>query len=144
MSLPLRILYVEDNEGDVTLFRVALSDSGTPHTIVVKTDGEQAVNYIAEVEANRQLPPDLILLDLNLPRVHGFEVLQVVRQSRQLSSAPVVVLSSSQQPRDVKRAYELKANAYVMKPSNLNQFFALAKGIAVFWSMNVAPLDSAI
>lgn len=148
MGLPLRILMIEDNTADVALMRAALYESGVPHVMEVMRDGEEALELIVNnMEANRRPPPDVILLDLNLPKIHGFEVLTAIRQSRCVAKCPVVVLSSSQEPTDVTRAYELQANAYVLKPSHLPQVFSLARGIAFFWSLNVSyssPLPSAL
>lgn len=143
MGLPLRILFVEDNEGDVALFRAALYESGVPHTIEVKADGEEAIKFVSDIDHNRHIVPDLVLLDLNLPKRHGFDVLAAIRRSTNLSKSPVIVLSSSKEAFEVRRAYDLQANAYVMKPASLQQVFALAKGISLFWSLNVNPSQRA-
>ena len=125
MSLPLRILYVEDNEGDVTLFRVALTDSGTPHTIVIKTDGEQAVNYIAEVEANRQLPPDLILLDILLSGEDGGAICRRLKSDEKTRHIPVILLSAHAGLKDTMSS--CGADDFLAKPFRVTELREIVK-----------------
>jgi CheY-like chemotaxis protein len=116
----LRVLLVEDNEDDVAITRRALTKSKVPHELYVARDGEEALQFLFNEGSFRQAgPPDLILLDLNLPKVTGFEVLEKVRATERLASTPIIILSTSIRDEDVARGYRLGANTYIRKPSNL-------------------------
>jgi CheY-like chemotaxis protein len=130
----IEILLVEDNPGDVLLTREALRD-GKIHThLSVAADGEEALARLrcqgAYADAVR---PDLILLDLNLPRLSGREVLAVIKADEQLRRIPVVVLTSSEAEQDILASYDLNANCYISKPVDLEQFIRVIKSIEDFW-----------
>ena len=107
---PCRIVLLEDNPEDVTLAKLALTQAGIPYEMIVFEDGEKVIDFISTQHA----PPDLLLLDLNVPRRNGFEVLETVRSEPKWISTPVVVLSGSDNPADMTRAGRLKAN-YIVK-----------------------------
>jgi two-component system, chemotaxis family, response regulator Rcp1 len=132
----VRILLVEDNPGDVRLVRESLRESGLPHRLAVAMDGVEALEQLRGPER-----PDVMLLDLNLPRKDGREVLAEVKSDPGLKSIPVVVLSSSDAQDDVSAAYALHANCYVTKPVDLDQFLDVVATIQRFW-MGVAKLPA--
>jgi two-component system, chemotaxis family, response regulator Rcp1 len=128
------ILLVEDNPGDVRLTREALRDAKVRNQLSVAADGIEALAYLRREGPHAQATrPDLILLDLNLPRKGGIEVLTEIRADEQLTSIPVVILTSSQAERDIVQSYKLHANAYVTKPMDLDQFIKVVKAIEDFW-----------
>jgi CheY-like chemotaxis protein len=131
---PIEILLVEDNPGDARLTREALR-AGKIHThLSVVTDGEEALRYLRRLgpyaAAGR---PDLILLDLNLPRKSGREVLAEIKSDEELRRIPVVVLTSSAAEQDILESYDLRANCYVCKPVDLDQFMKVVQSIEEFW-----------
>lgn len=125
----IRILLVEDNEADVVLMQEALRAAGLSHDLTIATDGERALESM-RVDSRR---PDLVLLDLNLPRKDGREVLEEAKGDPALASMPIIVLTTSQSPRDVNFAYEHRANAYVRKPNGLDSLIGVAHSIRDFW-----------
>ena len=131
---PVEILLVEDNPGDVRLTRESLKDSKVLNHISVVGDGVEAMAFLRRegkyVKATR---PDLILLDLNLPKKNGLEVLAEVKADEQLRRLPVVVLTTSSAEQDILKTYDLHANCYITKPVDLNQFSAVVKTIEEFW-----------
>jgi DNA-binding response OmpR family regulator len=133
------ILHVEDEETDVFLFKRAMTKTGHDVLIQVATNGRMAIDYFKGTDdfANRsEFPlPHLVLLDLKLPYVHGFGVIKWIRQEAALST-PVVILSSSENEADIATAYELGANAYLVKPSDTSQFLDIANTINEFWLVN--------
>ena len=131
---PIEILLVEDNPGDVRLTQEALHDAKVRNNMVVVGDGLKAMAYLKrENEQANAARPDLILLDLNLPRMNGFEVLDAIKADDSLRRIPVVVLTTSQAEQDIIRSYNLYANAYVNKPVDLEQFIIVIKAIEGFW-----------
>jgi CheY-like chemotaxis protein len=134
------ILLAEDSPMDVELTLEALQDH---HNITVAEDGEAALDYLYRrgAHANREPGnPDLILLDLKLPKLSGLEVLAQIKKSDLLRTVPVVVLSSSKEQPDLKTAYELGANAYVVKPVVFDQFMEAVRQIGQFWAdLNETP-----
>ncbi|MBT7304021.1 MAG: response regulator [Victivallales bacterium] len=134
MLRPIEILLVEDNPGDVELARVALRMSKIHNTLNVVEDGEAAMSYLhREGEYAEALRPDLILLDLNLPRKDGREVLAEIKGDSSLKRIPVVILTTSKAEEDVLRSYDLHANCYITKPIDLSQFMKVVKSIEDFW-----------
>lgn len=128
------ILLVEDNPGDQKLVSLAFRDNPRVKAIHVVEDGEKALAFLRRTGDYTQSPrPDLVLLDLNLPRKSGFEVLQDLRSDPDLSHLPVVILTSSEAPWDVQRSYRLGANAYITKPVDLEKFLEAMQGIDGFW-----------
>jgi chemotaxis family two-component system response regulator Rcp1 len=126
----LEILVAEDNPGDVALIREALREGGAGHRLSVAPDGIAALARLRHPGGPR---PDLVLLDLNLARLDGRAVLAALRADPALRTLPVVVFSSSSEPRDVVAAYAHGANAYVAKPLTLDGFLAAVGGIVAFW-----------
>jgi len=131
---PVEILLVEDNPGDVRLTRETLKDSKLLNHMSVVDDGVEAMAFLRRegkyVKATR---PDLILLDLNLPKKDGREVLAEIKTDEQLRRIPVVVLTTSSAEQDILKMYDLHANCYITKPVDLNQFSAVVKAIEEFW-----------
>jgi two-component system, chemotaxis family, response regulator Rcp1 len=127
----LTIMLIEDNPGDVRLTREALRDLA-PRELLVAEDGFEALQMLRAGLARGERP-DLILLDLNLPGKHGHEVLDEVKQDRDLRTIPVIIVTSSSSQEDVRRSYELHANCYITKPSDLDRFFEVMRGIDHFW-----------
>lgn len=134
MSSPIRVLLVEDNPGDAELIRDTLESSKLMLEIEVVTDGAQAVDYLLKQGVfARAETPDLIMLDLNLPKMDGRQVLERVKTSERLKLVPVVILTSSDAENDVVRSYQLGANCYVIKPVDLAAFQSIVKAIEGFW-----------
>lgn len=130
----IEILLVEDNPGDVRLTREAFRDAKVRNDIIVVSDGLEAMAFLKqEAEHAKAVRPDLILLDLNLPRMNGFEVLDAIKVDESLRRIPVIVLTTSQAEQDIISSYNLYANAYVTKPVDLEQFIAAIRAIEGFW-----------
>ena len=133
LDRPFRILLVEDNPADVRLTRLALSEGATTR-LSVAADGEQALAMLRHEDGYQETPrPDLILLDLNLPKKHGHEVLAEIKGDPRFSSIPVVVFSTSRYHEDIDRSYRLQANAYVAKPRDLEEFLQTVRSCEAFW-----------
>jgi CheY-like chemotaxis protein len=133
-SAPIDVLLVEDNPGDVRLTREAFRDARLHINLSVASDGVEAMAFLHREGAYAQAPrPDLILLDLNLPKRDGREVLEEIKSSPTLRSIPVVVLTTSAAESDVLRSYQLHANCYISKPVGLEGFLAVVKSIDDFW-----------
>ena len=131
---PIDILLVEDNPGDVRLTIEALRDSKVRNHLHVVTDGVEAMAFLRrEVKYANEARPDLILLDLNLPRKDGRQVLMEIKADPLLKTIPVVVLTTSRAEQDVLRSYELQANCYISKPVDLEQFMTVVRSIEDFW-----------
>lgn len=128
------ILLVEDNPGDVRLTKEALKDGSVPHHLNVVGDGEAAIQFLRREGIYTTSPrPDLILLDLNLPKKDGRQVLDDIKKDEQLREIPVVVLTTSKATSDVNSAYELQANCYIQKPVDLHRFWDIIRSIEGFW-----------
>jgi CheY-like chemotaxis protein len=138
------ILLVEDNPADVRLTKEALKDAKVLHELYVASDGVEAISFLTRQEGHESAPrPDLILLDLNLPRKDGRQVLEEIKQHPDLKTIPVVVLTTSQAEEDIIRSYDLHANCYVTKPVDLEQFSRIVRTIEDFWLTIVRlPTDS--
>jgi chemotaxis family two-component system response regulator Rcp1 len=133
-GVPIEILLVEDNPGDVRLTREALKDAKVLNTLHVVMDGVEALAFLRKQGKHAAAPlPDLILLDLNLPKKNGREVLEDIKNDDALRHIPVVILTTSQAERDIAESYRLHANAYVTKPVDLEQFLTVVKSIEQFW-----------
>jgi two-component system, chemotaxis family, response regulator Rcp1 len=131
---PVEILLVEDNPGDVRLAQEALTDAKMANNLNVVSDGVEALAYLRrEGPHAKAARPDLILLDLNLPKKDGREVLEEVKEDPDLRTIPVVVLTTSDAEADVIRSYELHANAYVRKPVDFDAFIEVVRTIEDFW-----------
>ena len=128
------ILLVEDSQGDIRLIREALREICGEHVLHVVNDGVEALAFLHRTGAYISAPrPDLILLDLNLPRKNGREVLAEIKGNQQLTKIPVVVLTISTAEEDIITAYRLHANCYVIKPVNLEHFFHVLQSIERYW-----------
>jgi CheY-like chemotaxis protein len=133
-SLPIEVLLVEDDPGDVLMTQEAFDEHKVRNKLNVVRDGEEALSYLRREGDFADAPrPDLILLDLNLPRVDGREVLQVIKNDEDLRRIPVVVLTTSQADEDILRSYSLHANAYVTKPVDFERFIAVVRQIDEFF-----------
>ena len=133
-TIPIEILLIEDNPGDVRLTMEALRDAKVNNNMAVAADGLEAIALLRrEGKYAGAARPDLILLDLNLPRMNGFEVLDAIKEDDNLKRIPVVILTTSQTEQDIIRSYNLHANAYVTKPVDLEQFIKVIKSIEDFW-----------
>lgn len=131
---PIEILLVEDNPGDVRLTREALKEGKVLNHLHVVEDGEDAVRFLRrEGEFDGAVRPDLVLLDLNLPRKSGHEVLEEIKSDTDLRRIPVVVLTSSEAETDIARSYDRYANAYITKPVDLDQFISVVRSVEDFW-----------
>lgn len=136
----VNILLVEDNPGDVRLMKEALATNGTPNKLMVVEDGDLAIRFLRRTGAySEAIRPDLIFLDLNLPKRDGREVLAEVKGDLELRRIPVIVLTTSEAEKDVQRAYELHANCYVRKPTDLDEYISVIKACENFW-IHVARL----
>ena len=131
---PIDILLVEDNRGDVRLTQEILRDSKVRNNVIVVEDGDEALALLRRQGKYRDVPrPDLVLLDLNLPKRDGREVLAEIKADPDLKRIPVVVVTTSQAEEDIVKSYDLHANCYVTKPLDLEQFTKVVKSIEDFW-----------
>lgn len=131
---PIEILLVEDNPGDVRLTKEALKEAKVINNLTVLKDGEEALAYLRrQGPYEKAARPHLILLDLNLPRKDGREVLAQIKGEDALKRIPVVVLTTSQDEQDVLKSYNLHANCYITKPVDLDQFIRVVQSIEDFW-----------
>lgn len=139
---PIEVLLVEDDPGDVLLIREAFEYNKVHNNLNVVSDGEQALDYLRRQGAHAEaIRPDLVLLDLNLPRKDGREVLAEVKQDEDLRTIPVVILTTSEAEEDVLKSYQLHANAYVTKPVDFERFVSIVRQIDDFF-VSVVRLPS--
>jgi len=133
-GIPIKILLVEDNPGDVLLIQEALEDARIVNALEVVEDGEKAIAHLKQKAPYDTVSrPDLILLDLNLPRLSGHEVLEVIKMDADLRRIPVVVLTTSDADHDVLKSYDLHANSYITKPVNVERFSEVIRQLNEFW-----------
>ena len=138
MTRPFRIMVVEDNEGDAFLITHALETDDYPCDIQVVDDGEDALRLLQQnQEFAGEILPDLIILDINLPKVDGKEVLYSVKSNHDLKHIPVVILTTSSLENDIAYSYENHANCYVVKQGTLAEFISAINGIKKFWTQCV-------
>ena len=131
---PIDVLLVEDNPGDARLAQEALAENKLKLNLHVVRDGEQALAFVNREGEYEDAPtPDLVLLDLNLPRKSGREVLASIKNDPALKRLPVVVLTSSQAEQDILESYNLHANCYIQKPLDFEQFMTVVKNVGNFW-----------
>jgi len=134
MSAPIEILLAEDNPADVRLAQEALKEGKVLNRVTVVEDGVEAMKFLKREERYEYAPtPDLVLLDLNMPKKDGRQVLAEMKMDPELRRIPVVILTTSQAEQDILRAYDLHANCYVTKPVDLDQFFEIVQSIEQFW-----------
>jgi len=130
----VEILLVDDNPGDIRLTQEALKDSKVLNNLHVVEDGLEALKYLRKKgEFKNEVTPDLILLDLNLPKRNGREVLSEIKEDELLKYIPVVILTISRAEEDILKSYELHANCYITKPVDMNQFIKIVRSIENFW-----------
>lgn len=130
----IEILLVEDNAGDVRLIQEALKEGTMPMRVNVVGDGDQAIEFLRKQgDFSSASRPDLVLLDLNLPRKDGREVLAEIKLDRGLQTIPVIVMTSSHAAEDIIKSYTLQANCYIVKPANADQFVEMVRSLENFW-----------
>ncbi|HAZ46317.1 MAG TPA: two-component system response regulator [Cyanobacteria bacterium UBA11369] len=137
-----RILLVEDSLNDIELILTSLAENNLGNEVVVVRDGEEALDYIYRrgvFRLRREGNPVVVMLDLKLPKVDGFEVLGRLKSDPNLRMIPVVVLTSSREERDLARCYELGTNAYVVKPIDFHEFVDVIKNLGLFWAIINEP-----
>lgn len=140
LKRPIEILHVEDSPDDVELTLEGLKDGDILYNLTALPDGVEALAFLRKEGNYGDAPdPDIILLDLNLPRIDGRQVLEAIKTDESLMHIPVVVLTTSQAEEDILRSYRLHANCYVTKPVDLDQFFAAINSIENFW-LNLVQL----
>lgn len=139
MTEPVEILLVEDNPADVMLTREAFEDAQFPHHLHHARDGLDALNFLRRAGPHAHAPrPDVILLDLNMPRMTGLELLDILKIDPDLRSIPVIVLTTSRAESDIWRSYNLHANAYIPKPVSIAEFEDVIQTLGNFWFRKVA------
>ena len=130
----IHILLVEDNEGDIVLTKETFLDARIKNKVSIVRDGEEAINFLNNKVANEiELLPDLILLDINLPKIDGKEVLHYIKNNDLLKKIPVVILTTSSSETDMKAAYEYDANCFISKPVDFEKLFSVLRLIDDFW-----------
>ncbi|HEY0157262.1 MAG TPA: response regulator [Thermoanaerobaculia bacterium] len=140
--VPIEILLVEDNPGDARLAQEALKDSKLQNVLHVVRDGVEAMDFLRRQGKHAGAPrPDLVVLDLNLPRKDGREVLAEIKTDDSLKRIPVVILTTSRDEEDVLKSYDLHANCYITKPIDLQQFIKVVRSIEDFW-LTIVKLPS--
>ena len=128
------ILLAEDNPGDADLAKEALEESKLKNKLFIVSDGQEALDFLHKKGKYQDVPrPDLMLLDLNMPRVDGREVLKIVKEDEDLRSIPVVILTTSSADEDIIKSYNLHANCYISKPLDLDKFIEVVNNIENFW-----------
>ncbi len=134
---PIRLMLVEDNRGDVLLFKRAMQRAEIPHELIVAPTGEKALRLVREAADGEQV--DMIILDLNLPGLNGHQVLAVLKAHEDYRRIPVFILSSSEAPEDVVAGYNEYANCYIVKPHDLEKLNEIVQCISNFWYSLAAP-----
>lgn len=136
------ILLVEDNPGDIRLTQEAMKESKFKNNLSIATDGVEAMEFLKKQGKYKDTPiPDLVLLDLNLPKMDGREVLEQMKSIDEFKKIPVVILTTSNAEKDIAKSYELHANCYINKPVDLEQFFEVVRTIENYW-FNIVKLPS--
>lgn len=131
---PVEILLIEDNPGDIRLTIESFKESKIANNLNIVEDGIEAINYLKKKGKFKDEPlPDIIILDLNLPKKGGREVLAEIKEDKTLKHIPVIVFTTSKAEMDILRSYELHANCYILKPLKMNQFIKIVKAIEYFW-----------
>ncbi len=140
-SHQIEILVAEDNEFDINLTVAAFRDEIVPNRVHCVPDGEAALAFLKHTGEYRQAPrPDLVVLDLNLPKMDGLEVLQTIKGDPELRSIPVIMVSGNGGQAEIRRAYELQAAAFVIKPDEVDDYFAAIRSLKDLWFRAASPL----
>jgi two-component system, chemotaxis family, response regulator Rcp1 len=143
-ATPIEILIVDDNPGDVLLTKEALRDARILNNVHVAPDGAEALAFLKREGVYQDAPiPDLVFLDLGMPRVDGFQVLAEMKADSELRRIPVIVMSSSDADNDLARAYDAQISAYLVKPIDLDSYFSAIRAIKEFWFNVVTPAPKA-
>ena len=133
-AAPVKILLVEDNPGDIRLTQEALKESKMANELIIVRNGQEAMDYLYRKGRYVDKPvPDIIFLDLNLPRKDGREVLKEIKSDENLKKIPIVVLTISKDEQDILKAYDLHANCFITKPIDLEKFIEMVRSIEDFW-----------
>ena len=127
------VLLIEDNEGDVLLTKVALENTGVPFKLSILDNGESAINFLNKIHDTTEDIPDIILLDINLPKKNGHEVLKFIKNNDQIKHIPVVVLTTSSSQKDIDCAYANYASCFITKPSEMDEFLNAVSAIVNVW-----------
>ena len=128
------ILLVEDNSGDRKLTEIAFKKAKIANTLYMVEDGEEALDFLYKRNQHKDVPtPDLVLLDLNLPKISGIEILEICKTDSGLSTIPIIVLTTSDAESDILKSYKLHANSYCTKPVDFSKFMKVVRGIETFW-----------
>lgn len=143
---PKSILLIEDNPDDIELLQLALSSNRIANTIDIVTDGAEALDYLfctgKYADRSKEAIPTLILLDLQLPKIGGLEVLKEIRKNNQTKLIPVIIFTSSNEERDIVESYSLGANSYVRKPVDADQFARAVQELQLYWLLINEPPKS--
>lgn len=133
-SRPYQILLVEDAPGDIRLTFEAFKKATIESRLHAVQDGQEAMDFLEQKGVHTEAPrPDLILMDLNLPKLHGFDLLNWIKANDRFKNIPIVILTASSNEKDIQKAYDLRANCYLLKPSKLEDFFQIIRGVQEFW-----------
>lgn len=136
VSQPVEILLVEDNEDDIVIIQEAFGESQTLNVINTVSDGEEALTYLRREGRYKGFSlPSLVLLDINMPKKNGFEVIEAVKADPQLRSIPIIMLTMSEREEDIKRSYANGACSYIRKPVDLDQFQSVIKLFELYWTI---------
>ncbi len=131
---PIKLLLVEDNEGDILLIQEALIEAKIMNRMEIARDGAAAITLLEDLaKNNKNALPDVILLDINLPKKNGHEVLASIKENSSLKKIPIIVLTTSNSEQDIFKAYDLHANCYIVKPLEVNNFLQVISNIESFW-----------
>lgn len=131
---PIQILLVEDNEGDILLITEALKEAKILNSVRIAKDGEQAIDFLEKRGDFHEVPsPDLVILDINLPKINGHEVLEHIKQTEYLKQIPVIMLTTSSSENDILASYKNHANCYITKPVDVDEFLNAVTQIEQFW-----------
>ena len=143
MASPCTILYAEDEPNDIFFLKLAFKKATSPHTLNAVPDGEQAIDYLAGegpfADRSRYPLPTLVLLDINMPKKSGLEVLEWIRRQLRFKSLPVLILTSSQRPEDLEKARNLRADDYLLKPSDPLKLVEMVKSLHERWLSRTTP-----
>lgn len=128
------ILLVEDNEGDIMLTREALKEAKIHLKLSVVRDGKEAIDFVSKQgKYSEAAMPDMLLLDINLPKINGLEVLRYIKTNEGLNHIPIIMLTTSSSEKDINESYKNYANCFITKPADLNEFFSVVATIENFW-----------